>query len=105
MWDFLKPFRGEPREPLPPRVPFRGDDATIEAMVKEIVAEELDVEISLVMPESEWERDLGSSLDELGVFLRCQEEFGIDIPDEASERFDTVGKLTAYVQERLRSEE
>jgi len=75
------------------------DSATkIEAKVRELVSDELDVDISRVTPEADWYEDFGCSLDVVEVFMRCEEEFGIEIPDEDAELCETVGKLTAYIQ-------
>ena len=53
------------------------------------------------MPEAEWHKDLGCTMDVIEVFMRCEEEFGIEIPDEDFEQCETVGKLTAYIQRKF----
>ncbi len=70
----------------------------IETKVRELVADELSVDISRVTPEADWYKDFDCSLDVVEVFMRCEEEFGIEIPDEDAEQYETVGKLTAYIQ-------
>jgi len=77
------------------------DAAKIEAKVKELVADELDIDINRVTPEADWFKDLGCSLDVIEVFLRCEEEFGVDIPDEDAELYETVGKLIEYIQRKF----
>jgi len=75
--------------------------AKIEQKVRELVADELSIDIALVTPESRWYEDLGCTLDVVEVFMRCEEEFGIEIPDEDAEQCETVGKLTEYIQRKF----
>jgi acyl carrier protein len=74
------------------------DAAKIESKVSELVADELSVDISRVTPDADWYKDFDCSLDVVEVFMRCEEEFGIEIPDEDAGQCDTVGKLTAHIQ-------
>jgi acyl carrier protein len=77
------------------------DAAQIKVRVKELIAETLDVELNRVTPDADWYKDLDCSLDVVEVFMRCEEEFGIDIPDEDAEQCETVGKLTAFIQRKF----
>ncbi|MBV9468051.1 MAG: acyl carrier protein [Abitibacteriaceae bacterium] len=77
------------------------DAAKIEAKVKALVADELSVDISRVTPEADWYKDFGCSLNVVEVFMRCEEEFGIEIPNEDTDECETVGQLTAYIQRQF----
>lgn len=77
------------------------DAAKIEAKVRELVADELSVDIGRVTPEADWYKDFDCSLDVVEVFMRCEEEFGVEIPDKDAEQCETVGKLTSYIQHKF----
>jgi acyl carrier protein len=54
-----------------------------------------------VTSEAEWYKDLDCSLDVLELFMRCEEEFGVEISDDDSEQYETVGGLISYLQRKL----
>ena len=63
----------------------------IEARVKKIIAEQLGVEEGQVTSEKAFVADLGAdSLDTLEMVMAMEDEFGIEIPDEEAEKFNTV---------------
>ena len=66
--------------------------------VKNIVVEQLEVEADRVTPESNFANDLGAdSLDTVELVMALEEEFDIEIPDEAAEQIDTVGKAVEHI--------
>jgi len=66
--------------------------------VKKIVVEHLGVEESKVVPTASFIDDLGAdSLDQVELVMAFEEEFGIEIPDEAAEKITTVGKAVDYI--------
>ena len=66
--------------------------------VKSIVVEQLEVEADTVKPESSFANDLGAdSLDTVELVMALEEEFDIEIPDEAAEQIDTVGKAVKHI--------
>ena len=68
--------------------------------VKEIVAEQLGVEESLVLPESSFMDDLGAdSLDTVELVMALEEEFDIEIPDEDAEKIQSVNDAIEYITE------
>ena len=75
----------------------RADDAAIAKRVKELIVLHLGVESTQVTPETRI-LDLGDSLDALELVMAAEEEFGIEIPDEAAEKLVTVGDVIAYLQ-------
>lgn len=66
--------------------------------VKKIVVEQLEVEADRVTVEASFANDLGAdSLDTVELVMALEEEFDIEIPDEAAEQIDTVGKAVAHI--------
>ena len=66
--------------------------------VKKIVIEHLGVEDGQVKPEAKFIDDLGAdSLDTVELVMAFEEEFGIEIPDDAAESIVTVGDAVKYI--------
>jgi acyl carrier protein len=71
--------------------------------VKEIVAQQLDVDIAEVKEEAQFIEDLGAdSLAIVELVLAFEEQFEIDIPDEDTEKIRTVGDAISYIQEHVK---
>lgn len=74
----------------------------LEAKVKEIIADRLQVDISSVTPTASFIEDLGAdSLDTVELVMAFEEEFDLEIPDEDAEKLQTVGSAISYLQEKL----
>ena len=74
--------------------------ANIEAKVKEIVCAQLEVRPEQVRPEASFIDDLkADSLAVVELVLALEEEFGIEIPDEDTERIKTVKDAVDYIKE------
>jgi acyl carrier protein len=71
--------------------------------VKKIVADQLEVgDEEKITPEASFANDLSAdSLDVVELVMALEEEFDIEIPDEAAEQMDTVGKAVAYISEKV----
>lgn len=66
--------------------------------VRTIVVDQLDVEADRVTAEASFANDLGAdSLDTVELVMALEEEFDIEIPDEAAEKIDTVGKAVDHI--------
>ncbi len=66
--------------------------------VIKIVAEHLDVEADKVTENSSFTDDLGAdSLDQVELVMAFEEEFGVEIPDEAAEKIGTVADAVKFV--------
>jgi acyl carrier protein len=75
----------------------------ISQKVKEIVAQQLDVDIAEVKDEAQFIEDLGAdSLAIVELVLAFEEQFEIDIPDEDTEKIGTVGDAIKYIQEHVK---
>lgn len=69
--------------------------------IKEIIIEQLSVDESMVLPETNLMKDLeADSLDAVEIIMAIEEEYDIEIPDEEAEKIQTVGDLVKYVEEQ-----
>ena len=72
----------------------------IEDRVKKIVVEHLGVEESKIQSDSKFIDDLGAdSLDTVELVMAFEEEFGIEIPDDAAETIQTFGDAVKFISE------
>ena len=68
--------------------------------VKKIVVDHLGVEEDKVTENASFIDDLGAdSLDTVELVMAFEEEFGVEIPDDAAEKITTVGDATKYIEE------
>ena len=66
--------------------------------VKKIVIEHLNVEAEKVTENASFIDDLGAdSLDTVELVMAFEEEFGVEIPDDAAETILTVGDAVKYI--------
>ena len=66
--------------------------------VKKIVVEHLNVDAAKVTDSASFIEDLGAdSLDTVELVMAFEEEFGIEIPDDAAESIVTVGDAVKYI--------
>ncbi|KAA3613962.1 MAG: acyl carrier protein [Calditrichaeota bacterium] len=73
-----------------------------EEKVKQIIVEQLGVDVSEVVPEASFIDDLGAdSLDTVELVMAFEEEFDTEIPDEDAEKLTTVGSAIEYLNEKL----
>lgn len=76
---------------------------TIEARVRRVIASNLSVDVSEVLPTRTLAKDLGAdSLRVVELVLAIEEEFEIDVPDEAVEGVATVQDVVNYVSAHAR---
>lgn len=70
--------------------------------VKNLIVNLLNVDKNIITPESKFIQDLGAdSLDAVEIVMAVEEEFGIEIPDDADEHIKTVGDITKYIEENV----
>jgi len=76
----------------------------LETRIKEIIADQLGVEIEKLREDANFVQDLGAdSLDVVELVMAFEEEFGIEIPDEDAEKIRTVGDVINYLKERVQA--
>jgi len=67
--------------------------------VIKIVASQLELEEDQVKPESSFTEDLkADSLAVVELVLALEENFGVEIPDEETEKIKTVGDAITYIE-------
>ncbi len=67
--------------------------------VKNILAEQFDVEEDSITAETNLQKDLGAdSLDVVDLLMSIEDEFETEIPDEEVENIHTVGDLVSYIE-------
>ncbi len=77
-----------------------GVDMILET-VKDIIVEQLGVDASGITLETNLMKDLeADSLDAVEIIMALEDEYGISIPDNDAEKFQTVGDLVSYVEAR-----
>ncbi len=70
--------------------------------IKKIVVEHLDVDAEKVSENASFIDDLGAdSLDNVELVMAFEEEFGVEIPDDAAEHIQTVGDAIKFVEKAI----
>ena len=73
----------------------------ISEKVKNIVVEQLGVEADKVVENASFIDDLGAdSLDTVELVMAFEEEFGVEIPDDAAETITTVQDAIKFIEEQ-----
>ncbi len=68
--------------------------------VRKLIAEQLDVDVDEITLETVITEDLGAdSLDVVDLVMTFEDEFGIEIPDDAVETIKTVGDVVKFIEE------
>lgn len=67
--------------------------------IKEILVAQFDVDPDSIEVTTNIADDLSAdSLDVVEILMNIEDEFGIEIPDEAIEEIKTVGDLVSYIE-------
>ena len=70
--------------------------------VRKIVIDHLDADPEKVVERASFIDDLGAdSLDNVELVMAFEEEFDIEIPDDAAEHIQTVGDAVKFIDEKL----
>ena len=79
------------------------ENKTLEDKVIDIIVEQLGVEKEQVTPDAKFIEDLGAdSLDTVELVMALEEEFTIEVPDEAAEKLQSVGDVIKYIEEHAK---
>ena len=74
----------------------------IDSRVRKVLAEQLAVDESQVVPDARFAEDLNAdSLDLVEAVLALEEEWGIEIPEEEMDGVKTVGEAVKLVASKL----
>ena len=69
--------------------------------MKEIIAEQLNVDAEAVTAESSFKEDLGAdSLDLFELVMALEDEYSVEIPAEDLEQLTTVGDVMNYLKNK-----
>ena len=72
----------------------------VQEKVVKIIVDKLGVKESEVTPEATFTGDLGAdSLDTVELVMEFEKAFGVQVEDEAAEKFQTVGDVINYIEE------
>ena len=70
---------------------------------KEIIAEKLSVDVSQITDDAHFINDLGAdSIDYVDLVMALEEEYNIEIPEEDSQKMETVKDLIEYLNEKVK---
>ena len=68
--------------------------------IRELLTEQLDIEEEKITMESDILEDFeADSLDVVDMVMSLEDEFGVEVPDEAVEGLKTVGDVVRYIEE------
>ena len=77
-----------------------GPDSDLADRIRTIVSEQFGVNMAEVTPDSNILDDLGAdSLDVVELVMTLEDEFDIEVPDEAAEAIRTIADVERYVAE------
>jgi acyl carrier protein len=80
------------------------ENMDVQAKVKDIIVQQLGVDLDKVTLEASFVDDLGAdSLDVVELVMAFEEEFGVEIPDEAAEKIATVKNAVDFLSENVES--
>jgi acyl carrier protein len=78
------------------------DSAGVKDKVTEIICQKLDVAKEKVTLETKFSEDLGAdSLDQAELVMEFEDEFDINISDDAETKIKTVGDTVKFIEEQL----
>ena len=70
--------------------------------VKEIIAEQLDVNVEVINEETSLMKDLkADSLDAVEIMMALEDEFEIEVPDDVAEGFKNIGDIVKYLESKI----
>lgn len=69
--------------------------------IREIVAEQLGIEPESITMETSFDELDADSLDVVEVIMALEDEFSIQIPDEAAEKIKDIGAVVEYISENV----
>jgi acyl carrier protein len=71
--------------------------------VKDIIAEQLQVDKDAIAENTSLMKDLeADSLDAVEIIMGIENEFGIEIPDDEAEKFQTIGDIVKFVESSVK---
>lgn len=75
----------------------------IETRVKKLVATQLDIDPQKIRSDSSFEADLGAdSLDRVELVMALEDEFKVEIPDNAAEKIVKVEDAVKFIEDQVK---
>lgn len=75
-------------------------DSELFERIRDLLADQLDIEPSKITPDTVLLEDLDAdSLDLVDMVMTLEDEFGVEVPDDAIETLRTVGDVVNFVEE------
>jgi acyl carrier protein len=78
---------------------------TVEEKIRDIVANIVHVDKSVLTPESTFKDIKADSLDIVQSLVAVEEAFDIEIPDEEAQKFQNFAEFVSYVESRVSEKE
>ena len=76
----------------------------VERRVRQIVADQLGLDVSQVSDSASFADDLGTdSLDRVELIMAFEETFDLEIPDQDAEKISTVKQAVDYIEKNAKS--
>ena len=76
--------------------------ASVKERIVEIVSEQLGVNKDQINDDTHFVNDIGAdSLDTVELVMELEEEFDINIPDDAAEKIQTVGEAIEFIEKHV----
>lgn len=70
--------------------------------IKELIVDQLGVEEESITATTHLMKDLeADSLDAVEIIMAIEDEFGFEVPDEDAEKFQVIGDIVKYVEEKM----
>lgn len=70
--------------------------------IKEILAEQFDVDIDSITLETNLDEDLGAdSLDAIDIVMSIEDQYSIEVPDEVITSIKTVEDIVSFVESKV----
>jgi acyl carrier protein len=69
--------------------------------VRSLISEQLDIDEDKITPETTFEDIDADSLDVVELVMALEEEFDLEIADEAVENIKTVADVVSYIEENI----
>ena len=70
--------------------------------IRDIIAEQLDVEPEAITMETDLMKDLeADSLDAVEIIMAIESEWDLEVPDERAEDFKVVANIVSFVEESI----
>jgi len=80
----------------------RAEIAALEERIRGVVARQLGVEVSEVLPDASLQEDLGAdSLELVELLMALEDEFDIEVPEEVAETITTIADVERYIIEHV----